>query len=78
MKARLVNRAGEWEGTTSVGMMFGRVRRIPRPDKFFRDSMPEEVELVLTRPAGFDELSVVEALELVRADVARREAKHRK
>ena len=77
VKARLVTRACEWEGATSARMMFGRVRRIPRPDKFFRDSMPEEVELVLTRPPGFDGLSDAEVLELVRRDVARREAKHR-
>src|SRR5690606_27094699 len=36
-----------------------------------------EVELVLTRPPGFDGLSDAELLELVRADVARREATHR-
>src|SRR5690606_17447428 len=78
VKARLVNRAGEWEGATSANMAFGRPRRIRRPKKFFRDSMPEEVELVLTRPAGFEGLSDAEVLELVRRDVARREAEHRK
>lgn len=77
VKARLVDRACEWEGATSATMSFGRARRIRRPDKFFRDSMPEEVELVLTRPAGFEGLSDAEVLELVRADVARREADHR-
>jgi REP element-mobilizing transposase RayT len=79
VKARLVNRADEWEGATSAKMVFGRTRRIPRPNtkKFFRDSMPDEVELVLTRPAVFDGLSDAEMLELVRADVARREEKHR-
>jgi putative transposase len=77
VKARLVNRAREWEGATSAGMVFGRTRLIPRPDKFFRNSMPEEVELVLTRPAGFEGLSDAEVLELVRADVARRESMHR-
>jgi putative transposase len=78
VKARLVGRAGEWEGATSANMAFGRRRRIQRPDEFFRDSMPEEVELVLTRPAGFEGLSDAEVLALVRADVARREALHRK
>jgi hypothetical protein len=39
--------------------------------------MPEEVELVLTRPAGFDGLSDREVLEIVRAEVGRREALHR-
>jgi putative transposase len=77
VKARLVNRAREWEGATSAGMAFGWRRRIQRPEKFFSESMPEEVELVLTRPAGFDGLGDREVLELVRADVARREALHR-
>jgi putative transposase len=77
VKARLVNRACEWEGATSAGMVFGRARLIAKPEKFFRDSMPDVVELVLTRPAGFERLSNAEVLELVRVDVARREAKHR-
>ncbi|MFO7565206.1 MAG: hypothetical protein R6X02_21355 [Enhygromyxa sp.] len=78
VKARLVGRAREWEGATSAGMGFGWRRRIQRPDKFFRESMPEEVELVLTRPAGFEGLSDREVLELVRAEVGRREVLHRK
>jgi REP element-mobilizing transposase RayT len=78
VKARLVNRANEWDGATSAKMVFGRAQRIQRPDKFFRKSMPKMVELVLTRPAGFEGLSDAEVLELVRADVARREAEHRK
>jgi REP element-mobilizing transposase RayT len=77
VKARLVNRANEWNGATSAKMVFGRSLRIPRPNKFFRKSMPEAVELVLTRPACFEGLSDAEVLELVRADVARREAEHR-
>src|SRR5690606_7468996 len=54
-------------------------RRIQRPDKFFQEesTMPEEVELVLTRPAGFEGLSDREVHELVRSEVARREALHR-
>src|SRR5690606_7193653 len=71
-------RAGEWEGATSANMRFGQVRRIVRPRKFFQDSMPDEVELVLTRPAGFEGLTDAQVLELVGADVARREAAHRK
>ncbi|MFO7567293.1 MAG: transposase [Enhygromyxa sp.] len=76
VKARLVERASEWEGATSAGVAFGRARRIARPEKFFRDSMPEEVELVLTRPGGFEGVGDAELLERVRADVARREALH--
>lgn len=78
VKARLVNRAKEWDGATSAKMVFGRARVIPRPNEFFRDRMPEEVELVLSRPPSFEKLSDAEMLELVRADVARREAEHRK
>jgi putative transposase len=79
VKARLVGRAREWEGATSAGMAFGHRRRIQRPEKFFREesTMPEEVELVLIRPAGFDGLSDRDVHELVRSDVARREALHR-
>ena len=76
VRARLVEHATEWEGATSVGMPFGRARVIVRPDKFFRDSMPETVELVLTRPAGFEGLSDAQVLERVRVDVARREGMH--
>ena len=77
VKARLVDKASEWEGATSARMTFGQTRVVSRPNEFFRDSMPEEVELVLTRPAGFEGLSDAEVLELVRTDVARREAEHR-
>jgi putative transposase len=76
VKARLVDCADEWEGATSAGMVFGRAKRIRRPEGFFRESMLEEVELVLTRPKCFAGLSNAEVLELVRADVARREALH--
>ncbi|MFO7565218.1 MAG: transposase [Enhygromyxa sp.] len=78
VEARLVNRAREWEGATSANLGFGRRRWIRRPEGFFRDSMPEEAELVLTRPPGFEGLSDAEVLGLVRADLARREAEHRK
>jgi putative transposase len=78
VKARLVGRVGDWEGATSAKMGFGQRRWIRRPEKFFSEAMPEEVELVLTRPAGFEGMGDAEVLELVRADVARREAAHRK
>jgi REP element-mobilizing transposase RayT len=78
VKARLVNRAREWGGATSASMVFGRARQIPRPEGFFRGSMPDTVELVLTRPACFEGLSDAELLERIRADVARREAEHAK
>jgi len=76
VKARLVDRATEWEGATSADMVFEQPRVIARPEKFFRESMPETVELVLTRPECFEDLSDAELLELIRADVARREVEH--
>jgi REP element-mobilizing transposase RayT len=78
VKARLVNRACEWDGASSASMVFGRARPIARPEGFFSDSMPEVVELELTRPACFEGFSDAEVLERVRADVARREAEHAK
>jgi putative transposase len=78
VKARLVNRARQWEGATSAGMVFGRARRITRPNRFFSDAMPEWVELEITRPECFEGLSDEEVLGLVEAEVARREAKHAK
>jgi len=78
VEARLVNRARQWEGATSAGMVFGRARQIARPDRFFSESMPEVVELEITRPESGDGLSDEEFLARVEADVARREAKHAK
>jgi putative transposase len=74
--ARLVNRARQWEGATSAGMVFGRPRSIARPDGFFSDSMPEEVELEIVRPESCHGLDDEEFLARVEADVARREAEH--
>jgi putative transposase len=48
--ARLVEQATEWEGATSAGMQFGEERVVPRPSRFFGETMPEFVELRLTRP----------------------------
>jgi putative transposase len=76
VKARLVNRARQWEGATSAGMVFGRARQIVRPHRFFSEDMPEVVELELTRPECCDGLGDAEILALVEADVSRREAKH--
>jgi REP element-mobilizing transposase RayT len=72
--ARLVNRARQWEGATSVGVRFGRVRRVGRPRGFFTADMPEEADLVITRPTCFAELDDEELLGLVDEEVERREA----
>jgi REP element-mobilizing transposase RayT len=73
VEARLVGHAREWGGATSVGMQFGHVRRVARPQGFFSERMPEVVELELTRPAICVELSDRELMQRVRADVERRE-----
>jgi putative transposase len=75
--ARLVERAGEWTGATSVGMAFGEVRRIPRPEKFFRAGMPEFAELELKRPGCFAGVGDDALLETVAENVARLEREHR-
>ena len=74
--ARLVNRARQWEGATSVGMRFGRARRIARPHGFFGEEMPEEVELVLVRPRCCDSMSDEGLRGVVEREVKRREAEH--
>lgn len=79
VEARLVNRANQWEGATSAGMVFGRARRIARPKKFFvDDNLPEVVELVLTRPDCCEDLEDGELLARVNAEVARCEDEHAK
>jgi putative transposase len=76
VEARLVNRARQWEGATSAGMVFGRPRQVRRPEKFFSDEMPEVVDLEITRPGCYERLSDEELLARVQADVARRELAH--
>ncbi len=74
--ARLVERACEWTGATSAGMAFGEVRRVARPQKFFRDDMPEFAEFELKRPRCFAEVGDDALLETVEANVARLEREH--
>jgi putative transposase len=78
VEARLVNRARQWLGATSAGMVFGRARQITRPQKFFSEDMPEVVELEIVRPGCFAGLGDAEVLAQVEADVSRREAEHAK
>ena len=60
VRARLVGRAVDWQGATSVGMGFGRGRTIQRPHRFFRKDrdMPDEVTLTLTPPPGADAVEI--------------------
>lgn len=52
VKDGLVKFAWDWDGVTSWGMEYGVPRRIPRPEWFYRDDMPDEVEITLVRPEG--------------------------
>lgn len=78
VEARLVGHADEWDGATSAGMQFGGRRWIARPQKFFSEGMPEVVELRLTRPACFAELSDRELMDSLRGLVEGTEAEARK
>ena len=78
VEARLVGHADEWDGATSAGMQFGGRRWITRPRKFFSEGMPEVVELRLTRPACFAELSDRELMDSLRGLVEGAEAEARK
>ncbi len=76
--SRLVERADDWTGATSAGMAFGEVRRIARPDKFFRNGMPEYADLELKPPRCFEKLGDAALLAAVEAEVGRLEREHRK
>ncbi|MEM7153883.1 MAG: hypothetical protein AAF799_13625 [Myxococcota bacterium] len=51
-EAGLVRYAKDYEGLCSWSWEYGRERRFRRPDHFFSDEMPDEVSVVLTRPAA--------------------------
>jgi REP element-mobilizing transposase RayT len=50
--AELVRYAWDWQGVTSYRLEYGKPKVIRRPDAFFSDKMPEQVELVIRRPKG--------------------------
>ena len=50
--AGLVRYAWDWPGVTSWGLEYGRPLKVKRPAGFFREDMPEEVEVVIHRPDG--------------------------
>jgi putative transposase len=84
VEAGLVRRAKEWPGATSWAMEYGRPITVKRPDlKFYGKKRPKELQLVLTRPPGFDEsMSDAEVREVIRSRVREKEAeileRHRK
>jgi hypothetical protein len=50
VEAGLVRYVWEWEGANSWALEYGQVVHARRPEVFFSESMPESVELRLTRP----------------------------
>jgi putative transposase len=65
--AGLVRYCKDWAGPTSWNMEYGVPIKITRPPGFFSKKMPEEVELVIHRPAGLrPDLSDRELRALVR------------
>jgi hypothetical protein len=67
VKHGLVRYAWDWPGVTSWYMEYGVPKTIKRPDFFFSEGMPEEVQVTITRPPGlFPELNDREARAKVR------------
>jgi putative transposase len=71
--AGLVRYCKDWAGPTSWNLEYGVPIKIARPPGFFSEKMPDEVELVIHRPAGLrPDLSDRELRALIR-ERARRE-----
>jgi hypothetical protein len=69
--SHLVERASEWPGASSYELhLRGGAKRVKRPS-FFRDDgpMPEEVELRVERPDGFEDLSEDEWVAMLMSGV---------
>jgi len=76
--AHLVARATEWPGVSSLRHhLSGTTMKAKRPSWFFDKSgkMPEEVELVLYRPPGFEDMPREEWAQLLRDKIAAEERK---
>ncbi len=77
----LVSRSSRWPGLVSLPKaVAGHLLRAIRPGFFFRDSgpCPQQVDLELTKPPGFEDLTNEEFRDLVAARVESREAALRK
>ena len=72
--AGLVRYCKDWSGPTSWNMEYGVPIKIPRPPVFFSKDMPDELELVIHRPAGLrPELTDRELRALVREQAHEKE-----
>jgi REP element-mobilizing transposase RayT len=76
VEAGLVKWAHQWPGFSTYGWKFGEVHRFRRPKWFYdpdNEDVPEYVDLVLTRPDIFPELSDDELHDLIMKKVRERE-----
>lgn len=75
VKDGLVRCGAEWHGLTTYGMRFGSKMVFERPEKFFDEngSLPERVEVEVTRPDILPELSDDELFQLLMHKVKARE-----
>ena len=68
--AGLVRYAWEWPGVTSWGLEYGNPLKVKRPEGFFSDDMPEEVEVAIQRPKGlYPDADDTEARRRLRAHI---------
>ena len=76
VKAELVRYAKDWEGPTSWHMEYGVPVTVKKPDFFFSKKMPDEVQIVITRPEGiYPGLSDREARAQFRKDAEAEQGK---
>ena len=76
VSAGLVRYAWDWPGVTSWNLEYGKPLRVKRPEGFFSDDMPEEVEVVLHRPEGlYPDADDSEARRRFRAHVEERQSR---
>ncbi|MGC4079479.1 MAG: transposase [Rubrivivax sp.] len=74
--ADLVDQVADWPGASSFSQMLsGKKRVVKRPSWFFAEdsTMPEQVELAVERPEGFEKLSGAEWSKRVLDEVRKRE-----
>ena len=70
VEAGLVRYAWDWPGVTSWGLEYGKPLKVKRPEGFFSEDMPDEVEVVIHRPEGlYPDADDTEARRRLRAHV---------
>ncbi len=71
--AGLVRYAHQWEGATSLAMPFGHSQSIQRPNFFFRDSMPTNVDLAIQPPRFASTISPVDVWQDIQHQLRERQ-----